>query len=135
MTEEGNELLLTYLNDTLPNLGLDAETYSAYVMGCFENINYDDNENDDETLEESLSEIIGLLQASSETHSDDESVWDELKSQVLKKHLDYMKVVNEKKNAELMEKKKVCVLFRNHGICLVYLQQSVLHLLTHPRIP
>ena len=112
MTEEGNESLLTYLNGTLPNLGLDAETYAPYVMGCFENINYDNdgNDDDDEALKESLTEIIGLLQASSESHSDDESgIWDDLMDQVMKLHLEYVKVVNEKKNAELIEKKKVCI--------------------------
>ena len=108
---EGNHFLLTYLNETLPKFGLDAETYAPYVMGCFENIDYDNEtssgDDSDETLEESLTEIIGLLQASSESHSDDESVWEELKAEVMKKHMDFVKESNEKKNAELMEKRKV----------------------------
>ena len=109
MTEDNN-LLLDYLNEILPTLGLDSETYAPYVMGCFENIDYDNDEADgllDETLDESLTEIIGLLQASSETHSDDESAWEELKSEVLKRHLEVAKEVQSKKDAELLEKKKV----------------------------
>ena len=106
---EGNQLLLSYLNETLPKFGLDAETYATYVMGCFENIDYDNETSgdSDETLGESLTEIVGLLQASSESHSDDESVWEDLKVEVMKKHMDFVKERNEKKNAELIEKRKV----------------------------
>ncbi len=125
MTEEdsgSNPLLLTYLNETLPKLGLDSETYAPYVMGCFENYNNDDNHHDDdndydESLDENVTEIIALLQASSETHSDDERVWEELKAEVLRKHLDFVKELKVKKNEELMEKKKVGIFFLSVVMC------------------
>jgi hypothetical protein len=100
--DEGNQFLHSYLNETLPTLGLDPDTYSPYVMGCLA-----ENMGEDEANLEDLDQIIELLQASSETHSDDESVWNDLKSETLKLHVNYLNDLKEKKNMELMDKQKV----------------------------
>ena len=104
--ESGNDLLHSYLNEILPTLGLDPETYSPYVMGC---LTVNDGDNGDEENLEDLDQIMELLCASSETHSDDETgVWDQLKSEVLKRHEEYRNSLRKKKNVELEEFKKVC---------------------------
>lgn len=107
MNEGGNdnEILHSYLNETLPTLGLDPETYSPYVMGC---LAANDGGNDDEENLEDLDQIMELLCASSETHSDDDTgVWDQFKSEVLKRHEEYRNILREKKDAELEELRKV----------------------------
>lgn len=108
MDETSENLHLhSYLNEILPTLGLDSETYSPYIMGCVAS-----NEHDEgiETLSEELGEIIELLRASSETHSDDETTWDEFKSKVINHHREYIKYLKEKKDAEMLELKKVGIL-------------------------
>ncbi len=108
-----NDLLQSYLNETLPTLGLDSETYSQYVIGCLANSGEEGGDSlplpddGDGQQNEELNQIIELLQASSESHSDDDSVWDKLKSEVLKYHREFMNQKREKKNAELLELKKV----------------------------
>mmetsp|Transcript_6533 Transcript_6533/g.9921 ORF Transcript_6533/g.9921 Transcript_6533/m.9921 type:complete len:244 (-) Transcript_6533:1250-1981(-) len=103
-TNDNNDLLHSYLNETLPSLGLDSDTYSPYVIGCLEN--NDESNHGEEVNEEELNEIIELLRASSESHSDDEIVWNELKNEVLKHHGNHQRYLLEKKNAELNEMKK-----------------------------
>jgi hypothetical protein len=68
--------LYPFLQTRLPELGLDVDTYGPYVWG---------GDTDDDVVEdaatsltkdpEELQGVIDLLQASSETHSDDEEVW------------------------------------------------------------
>jgi len=48
-----------------------------------------------------------LLRASSETHSDDESSWENFKTEVLKLHIDFVSKLREKKNEERLELKRV----------------------------
>eukprot|EP00339_Tiarina_fusa_P024084 CAMPEP_0117047900 /NCGR_PEP_ID=MMETSP0472-20121206/33087_1 /TAXON_ID=693140 ORGANISM="Tiarina fusus, Strain LIS" /NCGR_SAMPLE_ID=MMETSP0472 /ASSEMBLY_ACC=CAM_ASM_000603 /LENGTH=157 /DNA_ID=CAMNT_0004760745 /DNA_START=179 /DNA_END=648 /DNA_ORIENTATION=- len=62
-----NPNLVTLLTDRLPSLGLDYETYGPYVWGVVDN-----------TDEDELSEVMQLLQASSEDYADDEDKWTEL---------------------------------------------------------
>lgn len=62
------------LQERLPQLGLDADMYGPYVWGDEDETDLDDDRDGDE-----LSEIVlGVLQASSETHADDDDVWTEL---------------------------------------------------------
>ncbi len=103
-----NHLLQSYLDETLPTLGLDSDTYSPYVIACLDNGSVGgDGQGEVEVDEEELNEIMELLRASSESHSDDGAVWDEMKSEVLRHHKDYQKILVDKKNAALDEMKKV----------------------------
>jgi len=96
MTEE-NHQLRDYLIEILPTLSLDPETYLPYITGCLDTFQDD---------EEELDEIIGLLQASSESHSDDEEVWPKLKEDILKRHQeckDALKQLKKEKDEERRE--------------------------------
>lgn len=79
--------LAPFLQEKLPELGLDAETYGTYLLGL---LPLDDLENEEGADEEEWDGVLELLQASSETHSEDENAWKELKQQVLKEHEKYM---------------------------------------------
>ena len=58
------------LRERLPQLGLDADMYGPYIWGD------EDDQAEDERDDDELSEVVlGVLQASSETHSDDDNVW------------------------------------------------------------
>lgn len=69
-----NHYLTDFLNQRLPELGLDFETYGSYVIGLV---------NDDEE-DADWDGIMELLQASSETQSENNIVWVELKKEILK---------------------------------------------------
>ena len=92
-TEEPTSTLSQFLNDTLPALSLDTETYIPYITGCLENF----QDNDEDTEEDDFDEIIQLLQASSESHSDDEQVWINLKHDILQRHRASVNMEREKK--------------------------------------
>ena len=96
MTEE-NQQLCEYLNETLPTLSLDPETYLPYITGCL------DTYQDDEEFDE----IIALLQASSESHSDDEQVWPKLKEEILKRHQEYNHQVDQENKQKEDERKAI----------------------------
>ncbi|KAL3895339.1 MAG: hypothetical protein SGARI_007478, partial [Bacillariaceae sp.] len=76
--QKRHPFLHTFLQERLPELGLDIDTYGPYVWGG----DGDDNEVVDiSSLQkdpEELEGVVELLQASSESHSDDEQVWKEL---------------------------------------------------------
>jgi hypothetical protein len=98
-TREQNQLLHDYLNKVLPDLSLDPETYIPYITGCLDS--FQENE-----LDEELDEIMSLLQASSESHSDDEQVWPELKREILSKYKDYKDALL-RKNKESEEERRI----------------------------
>ena len=95
MTE--NQKLVDYLNEKLPQLSLDIETYLPYITGCL------DTFQDDEELDD----IIELLQASSETHSDDEIIWPQLKTDILTRHHEHKAAVEQKQKEELEDRKEM----------------------------
>eukprot|EP00536_Pseudo-nitzschia_multiseries_P005563 jgi/Psemu1/295932/fgenesh1_pm.105_\ len=67
------------LQERLPELGLDVEMYGPYVWG-----DEDESDSDDDKEVDELKDIVvGVLQASSETHADDDGVWLELIEQIL----------------------------------------------------
>lgn len=70
----------SYLAEILPALGLDAETYAPYVTA----------DNDDDDGGDGLDDIIELLKASSETHSEDDDAWENFRKEVIKKRQDYI---------------------------------------------
>ena len=95
MTE--NKQLSDYLNEKLPGLSLDTETYIPYIIGCLEQFQDD----------EELDEIIDLLQASSETHSDDEEIWPKLKQDILALHRGHKEGLEQTKKQESEERKEM----------------------------
>lgn len=78
MSEE--HYLDSYLAEILPALGLDADTYAPYVTA--------DNDDDDDG--DSFDDIIELLKASSETHSEDDDAWENFRKEVIKRRQDYI---------------------------------------------
>lgn len=103
-----NRLLYSYLNDTLPTLGLDPETYSPYVMGCLETSQEEhSNNNDENDILEDLTPILELLRASSETHSEDDTVWENLRDEILNRYKTHVSELIAKKNVALLLLQKV----------------------------
>lgn len=92
--------LESYLNDILPKIGLDAETYAPYITGVLR------GEDEEEEEEEELDGVIELLQASSESHCDEENIWVELKAAIKKKHDEFKRDVRlkKKKKDEIRQK-------------------------------
>ena len=81
----------SFLQERLPALGLDYETYGSYVRGLVEE-DEDTSTNCNNALDESddtWDEILELLQASSETHSDDSEVWIRLKQEIQSKRMQH----------------------------------------------
>jgi hypothetical protein len=83
-TEKRHPHLHAYLQDKLPQLGLDVDTYGPYIWGGddddggFDDLNGEDAATSLTKDPDELLQVVELLQASSETHSDDENVWKEL---------------------------------------------------------
>mmetsp|Transcript_19008 Transcript_19008/g.27068 ORF Transcript_19008/g.27068 Transcript_19008/m.27068 type:complete len:209 (-) Transcript_19008:471-1097(-) len=92
MTED-QHYLDTYLADILPKLGLDFDTYGPYVTGADE--------------EDDLDDIIDLLRASSESHSDDEDSWTDLKLQIENRRKDYIAGEEKRKNLAALEAERL----------------------------
>ena len=110
MSSDDDHYLDSYLSEILPTIGLDVETYAPYVTGyvshkslflclyyflhespnlkpwCFM-FQADDNSDDDDG--ESLDELIELLRASSESHVDDDDVWDKFRKEISQRRHDY----------------------------------------------
>jgi hypothetical protein len=87
--DDNAHYLDAYLQERLPALGLDYETYGSYVTGLTE---------DDEA---DWDEIMELLQASSESHGDDDASWISLKEELQKRQARH-----EEELAEKMDKQK-----------------------------
>ena len=66
--EEITAAMEPFLSGRLSELGLDYETYGPYLVPVL-------TEGDEETRKEEWESVLELLQASSETHSDDEQAW------------------------------------------------------------
>jgi hypothetical protein len=98
--------LSSYLQDRLPALGLDYDTYGSYLVGLIDN----DNDNDNDENENHWKDILELLAASSESHADDANAWINLKEELLRRQVQYnSKVVVEKEQAlqlKTMEEKE-----------------------------
>ena len=89
------------LQDSLPKLGLDCETYGPYVWGDED----DDDSDDDKDVDELKDLVLGVLQASSETHSEDDDVWTDLIEQIIKANELDSKRRRESKDRHLQETK------------------------------
>mmetsp|Transcript_12356 Transcript_12356/g.22303 ORF Transcript_12356/g.22303 Transcript_12356/m.22303 type:complete len:224 (-) Transcript_12356:73-744(-) len=95
MSDE-DHYLDSYLSEILPALGLDAETYAPYVTGYA-------NENDDGDDGESLDELMELLQASSESHADDDAAWANLRKEIIQRRDDYVSGESARKELQALE--------------------------------
>ena len=95
MAEEDQHYLDAYLSDILPKLGLDFDTYGPYVTGA------------EEEEEDGLDDIIDLLRASSESHSDDEESWADFKLQIEKIRKEYIAGEEERKNLAALETERL----------------------------
>ena len=88
------------LEERLPALGLDAEMYGPYVWGDDEDSDGDDK--DDDELREV---VVGVLQASSETHAEDDAVWEELIQGIQAANLQDSQLRKEQREKHLQETK------------------------------
>jgi len=84
--------LAPFLQEKLPELGLDFDTYGSYVIGVVDSADQEEDEADG---------IWELLQASSETHSENEDVWTNLREEVASRKEEYLRTENEAKEKEL----------------------------------
>lgn len=80
MPDEGH-YLDEYLSEILPKLGLDAETYGPYVTGFA---------NDDDDTDEGMDDLIELLRASSESHGDDDALWQDFRNEILRRRKEFL---------------------------------------------
>ena len=90
--KEQHPNLLPFLQQRLPELGLDEETYAPYVLGTTED-------------EEELTEVVQLLQASSESHAEEEEIWESLRKDIYKK-MKLDKDYHEQKHQKELESQK-----------------------------
>lgn len=74
--DEEAHALTEFLSERLPQLGLDADTYAPYLLPLLTENNKEDQD------EEEWNCVLELLQASSETHSDDEAAWTALRQDI-----------------------------------------------------
>jgi len=90
----------------LPKLGLDCDTYGPYVWGDDEDDNNDEDDDDQDDVADELRDIVlGVLQASSETHSDDDDIWIDLIEQIGRANKLDSKRRRESKERQLKETK------------------------------
>jgi hypothetical protein len=103
-SEESEEhpLLRLLLNERLPTLGLDIETYGPYIVALFPLSGTFGDDLVDEL--EGWDEILELLQASSELQDLDENVWEQLKVDLLSSWQSYQKQQAEQQKEKLLEK-------------------------------
>lgn len=103
MSDESDDshYLDSFLQERLPALGLDYETYGPYVRGLVTNDNDDSNNDDDDDWDD----ILELLQASSETHSDDRDAFViVLKQELQERRAQHWADVERKTQTQRLEK-------------------------------
>lgn len=78
--------LFSFLQQTLPSLGLDDEIYGPYLLGIFP-------QNENQSLakidEEELNNVLDLLQGSSQTHASDREAFKTLGKELLERYEQY----------------------------------------------
>jgi hypothetical protein len=103
ITKSVEEVVGPFLEERLQQLGLDYETYGSYLIPLLSTDKNDNNNDDgDDDNEEEWDSVLNLLQASSESHSDDDIVWKELRTKLESIWSDYLKehrrILEEKQN-------------------------------------
>mmetsp|Transcript_20619 Transcript_20619/g.26579 ORF Transcript_20619/g.26579 Transcript_20619/m.26579 type:complete len:236 (+) Transcript_20619:83-790(+) len=71
--DDDDHALSDFLRDRLPQVGLDYDTYGPYVLPLL---------TEEETDPEEWDSVLELLQASSESHSDDDQLWIGLRAEI-----------------------------------------------------
>lgn len=95
-----DHFLTSFLEEKLPALGLDAETYGPYLLGLLpmeEAALLDDGGRTEGTDDDEWNGVLELLQASSESHSDDMEAWQALKKELLKRYQELLADARERK--------------------------------------
>ena len=103
MSEE-HPLLTLLLNERLPELGLDVETYGPYIVALFPLSDTIGDEVVDEI--EGWDEILELLQASTEIQDLEEHVWEQLKVDLLSTWRSYREGQIEQQKVKQLEKEQ-----------------------------
>ena len=101
---EEHPLLTLLLNERLPTLGLDAETYGPYIVALFPISETPDDSTGEEV--EGWDEILELLQASSELQDLEDSVWEQLRADLVSTWHSYRELQIEQHREKLMEKEQ-----------------------------
>ena len=100
MTDHDDNALASFVKERLEALGLDSDTYAPYVLPLLFEPKNDDEESKDDDEWDSVWE---LLQASSETHSDDEQAWIDLRRDIhvaWEDHLQHVRASEEAAHAQ-----------------------------------
>jgi hypothetical protein len=95
-----DHFLASFLEEKLPALGLDAETYGPYLLGLLpmeEAALLDDGGRTEGADDDEWHGVLELLQASSESHSDDMEAWQALKRDLLKRYQELLADARERK--------------------------------------
>jgi hypothetical protein len=79
--------LFSFLQQTLPTLGLDDEIYGPYLLGIFPQA--DESQSVAEIDEEELNNVLDLLQGSSQTHASDGEAFTALRAELLERNENY----------------------------------------------
>ncbi|GKY94526.1 hypothetical protein MPSEU_000418300 [Mayamaea pseudoterrestris] len=91
--------LEAFVADRLSALGLDAETYAPYLLPVV--LHKEDD------VEDEWEGVLELLQASSETHSDDENCWKQLRIDVTLEHERLAEQEEGRREQQRLEREKV----------------------------
>ena len=101
---EEHPLLTLLLNERLPTLGLDVETYGPYIVALFPTTSTPSDEMVDEL--EGWDEILELLQASSELQDLEINVWEQLKVDLISTWQSYRMQQDEQQKVKMLEKEQ-----------------------------
>ncbi|KAL7556411.1 hypothetical protein ACA910_017393 [Epithemia clementina (nom. ined.)] len=105
-SEDDDHALSDFLRERLPQVGLDYDTYGPYVLPLLLSSSPSDADDEEENKEE-WDSVMELLQASSESHSDDNDVWLTLRQDIQsewKKLLERVHQLEEQEQAQRAQK-------------------------------
>ena len=108
MSDSSEHYLASFLESTLPSLGLDCDAYGPYLLGLFP------REEEDETAElddDELDNVLELLQGSSETHAEDKRAFANLRAELIRRRAQHrrdlkMKLEHDKKEAKRKQEER-----------------------------
>jgi hypothetical protein len=95
-----DHFLTSFLEEKLPTVGLDAETYGPYLLVLLpmeEAALLDDGGRTEGADDDEWNGVLELLQASSESHSDDIEAWQALKKELLERYQELLADAKERK--------------------------------------
>ena len=102
---DDSHYLDSFLQERLPALGLDYDTYGPYVRGLVANDIDDSHKRNDDNDNDDWDDILELLQESSETHSDDRDAFViVLKQQLQEQRAQHWAEVERRTQTQRLEK-------------------------------